>query len=64
MKIKDLKKGAFFTCKPIEYPNENQVWVRGEYDRETKTYSCTRFSNFCDEHMMKGDKTVYTEFVF
>lgn len=62
--IKDLKKGDFFTRKQIENPKENQVWVRGEYDRSAKAYSCTRFSDFCDEIFMKPGKEVYVEFVF
>ena len=64
MKLKDLKKGAYFTKKQIEYPNENQVWVRGDYDRASKTYSCHRFSDICDEHMMKADAKVFVDFVF
>ena len=42
MKIKDLKKGAFFTKKPVDNPKESQVWIRGEYDRSEKKYECTR----------------------
>ena len=64
MTIKELKKGQFFTCKPIEYPNENQVWVRGEYDRESKTYSCHRYGDVCDERMMAGTRKVFTDFIF
>lgn len=64
MKLKDLKRGAFFTRKPIEYPNENQVWVRGAYDRASKTYSCYRYGDICAERMMKADVQVFTDFVF
>ena len=64
MTIKELKKGQLFTCKPIEYPNENQVWVRGEYDRESKTYSCHRYGDVCDERMMAGTRKVFTDFIF
>ena len=35
MKVKDLKKGEYFTFMSVQYPSENIVWVRGEYDRET-----------------------------
>lgn len=62
--LKDLKVGEFFTMKPIEYPNENQVYVRGAYDRETKLYSCHKFGDVCDERMIAGSRKVYTDFVF
>ncbi len=62
--IKNLKKGEFFTLRPIEYPNENQVYIRGEYDRESKTYSCHKFGDCCFERMLAGTRKVFTEFVF
>lgn len=62
--IRDLKKGDFFTRKQIENPKENQVWVRGEYDRSAKAYACTRFSDISDEIFLKPNKEVYIEFVF
>ena len=31
--LKDVKKGEFFTKKPIEEPKETQVFIRGDYDR-------------------------------
>lgn len=64
MKIKELKKGEFFTLKPIELPNENQVWIRGEYDRGSKRYECQRFGDACDFKYLQGGREVYTEFVF
>lgn len=38
MKLKELKKGDFFTKKAISDPSESQVWVRGDYDRSAKKY--------------------------
>lgn len=64
MKIKDLKKGDFFTLKPLEYPNENQVYIRGEYDRASKKYDCGKFSDISYSMLFKGDKKVYTDFIF
>ena len=61
--VKDLKKGDFFTIKEIEYPRENQVYVRGEYDRSSKTYSCYKFSDVNYERFFKGEKVVYTDFI-
>ena len=64
MTVKELKKGDFFTKKPVECPDENQVWIRGEYDRSARKYSCTRFSDFCDTQLMRGDKVVFCDFTF
>lgn len=64
MTIRELKKGELFTIKPIENPTDNQVWVRGDYDRETRTYSATRYSDMNSERFFSGTKTVYTDFTF
>lgn len=64
MTIKDLKKGEYFTTKEIAEPTESQVWIRGEYDRTTKTYSATNFSDINRERFFKATKPVFTEFTF
>lgn len=64
MTVKDLKKGEFFTRKAIENPTERQVFVRGEYDRETKKYECQRFDDISSCIYLKGDTKVFTDFVF
>lgn len=64
MKVKDLKKGDFFTKKAIDNPSASQVWVRGDYDRSTRKYECQRFddcSSFC---YLSGSKEVFTGFTF
>lgn len=63
-KIKDLKVGDYFTLKDYEEPKESQVYVRGEYDRSSKTYSCCKFSDIAAERFFKGDKEVYIDFYF
>lgn len=68
--IKDLKKGEYFVLTPdiiinTEFPvNESRVFVRGNYDRELKRYSCTKFVDFNSERFFKGDRIVYTDFIF
>lgn len=62
--LKELKKGEYFTCKPIEEPKESQVYIRGEYDRSLKKYCCIQFSDICNEKTFKGDKEVYVGFTF
>lgn len=64
MTVKELKKGEMFTVKEIEFPKESQVYVRGEYDRSSKTYSCYKWSDVNAERFFKGSKTVFTEFTF
>lgn len=64
MKIRELKQGDYFTLKQIDEPKESQVWIRGEYDRSTRTYSATNFSDMNRERYFKGDKEVFTEFIF
>ena len=62
--LKDLKKGEFFTLKPITYPKENQVWLRGDYDRSARAYSCIRFDDASHETLRSGGTKVYTDLVF
>lgn len=64
MKLKDLKRGEYFTIKPLEEPKENQVYIRGKYDRTEKKYDCGRFDDISYSRMFNGDKEVYTEFTF
>lgn len=64
MTLKEVKKGDFFTRKQIDNPKEEQVFIRGEYDRETKKYECFRFSDVNDTIFLKGSTTVYTDFIF
>lgn len=64
MKIRDLKKGEFFTLKPISNPKETQVYIRGDYDRETRKYSCGKFSDISFSRLLDGNKEVYTDFTF
>ena len=64
MKVKNLKRGDYFTKKQIEFPKENQVWIRGDYDRTEKKYEAYRFDDVNTWCYLKGDKEVYTEFTF
>jgi len=64
MTIKELKKGTYFTLKNIQNPNENQVYIKGEYERTTKKYSCFKFSDTNAERFIAGNKSVFTDFTF
>lgn len=62
--IKDLKVGDFFILSDCDCPKESQVFVRGEYDRSERRYSCSKWSDFCSDRLFKGDKVVYVGFTF
>lgn len=64
MKIKNIKKGEYFTLKEVSEPKENQVYIRGEYDKSSKTYSCCKFLDMNSEKLLKGDKDVFVNFTF
>ena len=64
MTIRELKKGDYFTLKEIAEPKESQVWVRGEYDRASKTYSATNWSDTSRERFFKAGKVVFVDFTF
>lgn len=62
--LKDIKKGEFFTLKPIEYPTEQQVYIRDSYDRTEKKYECYKFNDVNAWRYLRGNKEVYTDFIF
>lgn len=64
MKMKELKKGEYFTKKAIAEPTERQVWIRGDYDRTEKKYEAYRFDDVNTWCYISGNKEVYTEFTF
>ncbi len=64
MTVKQLKKGEFFTRRPIENPTEKQVYIRGEYDRAAKKYECARFDDISGAVYLSGEKEVFTDFTF
>jgi len=62
--IKQLKKGEFFTLKPCEEPKDSQVYIKGEYARDEKKYSCVKFNDVNSERLFDGKKIVYVGFTF
>lgn len=54
--LRNFKKGDFFTLK--ESPTA-PVWVKGEYDRTTKTYSCYKYEDVNHETFLKPNRVVY-----
>ena len=64
MTVKDLKRGEYFTIKPIENPRGSQVYIRGDYDRETRRYCCGRFDDIGTSREFKGTQIIYIDFTF
>lgn len=64
MTVKELKKETWFTRKQIAYPKESQVYIRGEYDRETKKYICYKWDDINACVLLKGSTEIYTDFIF
>ena len=64
VKLKDLKNGEYFTLKDIPQPKDSQVWVKGEYDKYDREWVCYKFSDVNQGKGFKGDKLVYTDFIF
>lgn len=65
VELRTVKKGDFFTLLPYSEPTEKQVWVQGEYDRHTKTYSAYRFTDVNHELANgRGDRRVFVGFTF
>jgi len=64
MTIKELKKGEYFTLKPIPEPTEKQVYIRDDYDRSEKKYLAVRFDDCSSSRLLKPSTTVYVDFTF
>lgn len=62
--LKQVKRGEYFTFKPVEEPGDRLVYVREEYDRSTKKYGYSRFSDFNHYAERRGDFPVYVDFTF
>lgn len=58
-KISELKRGELFRL-----PNQSVVYVRDNYVRELKKYSCYKYEDTNHERFFKGDKLVEVDFEF
>jgi hypothetical protein len=58
--IRNVAKGEFIMRKA----DAKTVYVRGEYDRSTKSYSCTAADDMCKEIFIKADKPVFVGFTY
>ena len=66
MKLEELKRGEYFTRKPM-YEQEakpSQIYIKEDYDRSTKKYWCQKWDDISRGVELKGDAEVYTDFTF
>lgn len=59
MPLSKVKKGT-----PLRFKPNGPVWVRGEYDRSTRTYSVVKFDDMNRESFRKGTTEVLVGFIF
>lgn len=58
IKVKELKQGDLFQLND----NDNApLWIRGEYVRSEKKFSCTKYEDVNHETFFKGEKVVYAD---
>ena len=58
--IKNLKKGEFIKRKE----DSTKVYIKGDYDRATKSYSCIAYDDINKEIFIKANKKVFYGFTF
>ena len=61
MTIKAIPKGEFIKLKDSD---TSPVWVRGEYDRASRTYSIYKFDDVNQEAFVRGSRSVFVGFTF
>ena len=67
MTLSELKRGEYFTLKPIAEPTADQVFIKGWFDRRQNKYDCERYNAKCRhgaKRMLNSNTKVYTDFVF
>ena len=71
--LRKVKKGDYFTLTnkvkfvddvPYSEVQSKYVYVKGDYNRADKDYTCHKFEDVCHERFLKGDRIVYVDFMF
>ena len=58
--LKDLSKGEYFKISP----SSQKVWVKEDYQRDIKKYSCSNALDMNNERFFKPSQVVYLNFEF
>lgn len=64
MKLKDLKKGAYFKTLNKKGVLSVAVYVKGDYDRATKSYCVWRADDINAWKMLKASSCVSVDFEY
>ena len=66
MKLKELKKGEYFTRKSLngQEAKSSQVYIKDYYDRGSEKYWCYKWGDISKGMALKGDTEVYQDFIF
>ena len=59
-KISEVKKGDFLKRKA----DAKRVYIRGDYDRASKSFSCIAYDDINQEIFIKANKKVFVGFTF
>ncbi len=63
-----MQQAKLSTVKPGEYikrkAESSTVYIKGAYDRATKSFSCTDTNDICREISIKADKPVFVGFTY
>jgi hypothetical protein len=68
--LKDVRKGEYFTLtNNVKYNEDGEVlskyvYVRSDYDRESKKYEVYKFDDINDYRFVKGTRIVWVDFIF
>lgn len=59
--ISAVRKGDFIRFRDTDTA---PVWIRGDYDRSSRTYSVISFNDACHERFLKGTAKCFIDFDF
>jgi hypothetical protein len=58
--IKQVAKGDYIKRKA----DSKVIYIKGDYDRATRSFSCIDVNDICREIFIKADKTVISGFTY
>jgi hypothetical protein len=58
--LRNIPPGSFIKRKPTS----KKVYIRGEYDKGSKTYSVWEYEDMNNEIFLKGSTKVYAGFIY
>lgn len=67
VQLRNVALGDYFMLSApnhCEQADERKVYIRGEYDRTSKRYSVTKYTDYCAERFLRGDRLVWVGFCF